>query len=279
MTSPADNQVLRAALACARQGWPVFPCHPGRKSPATPHGYLDATTDPAQIRAWFFAHPELNLAVATGAPGPDVLDVDYRGPDEDGYPALGRLHDAGLLTGAYACIQTPSNGMHVYFAGSHQRSGHLPGHHIDFLAQGGYVLVPPSKVGGRPYAGVSTPGERGTLDWEAAVQVLEPSRARDRQSPQPAVTSAEEQMDRLARWVAFQREGNRNAGLFWAANRALEADPAADLTPLAAAAFQTGLDEHEIHRTLDSARRTSQARRESPSHETEPPGHEAEGSS
>ena len=29
---------------------------------------------------------------------------------------------------------------------------------------------------------------------------------------------------RLARWVARQAEGNRNAGLFWAASRALEAD-------------------------------------------------------
>ena len=58
----------------------------------------------------------------------------------------------------------------------------------------------------------------------------------------------------LARWVAGQAEGNRNAGLFWAANRALDADPAADLSPLAEAARQAGLDEPEITRTLDSAR-------------------------
>ncbi len=37
-------------------------------------------------------------------------------------------------------------------------------------------------------------------------------------------------------------------------------DPAADLSPLAAAARQAGLDEPEIARTLDSARKTSQAR-------------------
>ena len=55
-------------------------------------------------------------------------------------------------------------------------------------------------------------------------------------------------------------EGNRNAGLYWAANRALDADPAADLSPLAAAARQVGLDEPEITRTLGSARKTSQAR-------------------
>jgi predicted DsbA family dithiol-disulfide isomerase len=64
----------------------------------------------------------------------------------------------------------------------------------------------------------------------------------------------------LAHWVASQTEGNRNAGLFWAANRALDADPAADLNALAVAARQAGLDEPEITRTLDSARRTSQPR-------------------
>ena len=38
----------------------------------------------------------------------------------------------------------------------------------------------------------------------------------------------------------------------------LDADPAADLSPLATAARQAGLDEPEITRTLDSARRTRQ---------------------
>ena len=61
-----------------------------------------------------------------------------------------------------------------------------------------------------------------------------------------------------------QAEGNRNAGLFWAANRALDADPAADLSPLAAAARQAGLDDKEITRTLDSARKTGQPARPHP---------------
>jgi hypothetical protein len=57
-------------------------------------------------------------------------------------------------------------------------------------------------------------------------------------------------------------EGNRNGGLYWAANRALDANPAADLNPLAAAARQAGLGEPEITRTLDSARRTRQPDRQ-----------------
>ena len=69
-----DDLTLREALAYARRGWPVFPCQPGQKIPATAHGFRDATTDPDQITGWFTRHPDRNLAIATGAPGPDVLD-------------------------------------------------------------------------------------------------------------------------------------------------------------------------------------------------------------
>ena len=54
--------------------------------------------------------------------------------------------------------------------------------------------------------------------------------------------------------MARQHEGNRNDGLFWAANRALDAG-LTDLGELAEAARKTGLDEREIARTLASARR------------------------
>ena len=47
------DATLRQALAYARHGWPVFPCLPGQKIPATRHGYRDATTDPQQITDWF----------------------------------------------------------------------------------------------------------------------------------------------------------------------------------------------------------------------------------
>jgi hypothetical protein len=88
---------------------------------------------------------------------------------------------------------------------------------------------------------------------------LEPQRHHERPAPSHA---ADGRLGQLARWVASQPEGNRNAGLYWAANRALDANPAADLSPLAAAARQAGLGEPEITRTLDSARRTRQPDRQ-----------------
>jgi hypothetical protein len=248
------NQTLAWALTLARHGYQVFPCQPGQKTPATRHGHLDATTDERQITRWFSRHPDRNLAIATGAPGPDVLDVDQHGPAGNGFAALRQLRQAGLLNGAAASVRTPGGGLHYYFAGSQQRNGHLPGQHLDFRSTGGYVLVPPSTVNGRPYRLIRTLDGRGGLDWAKVTRLLEPER-----SPQPDRWRQALAGDagRLAAWVAGLEEGNRNAGLFWAANRVLDADQAADLDPLAAAARHAGLGEREIRTTLQSARRTA----------------------
>jgi Bifunctional DNA primase/polymerase, N-terminal len=250
------GDTLRQALIYARRGWPVFPCVSGEKIPATRHGYQDATTDDRQITAWFGHGTAWNLAIATGTPGPDVLDVDEHGPAGNGFAALARLRDAGLLDGASIWVRTPSGGLHAYFTGSHQHNRHLPGHHLDFRSAGGYVVAPPSAVRGKPYQLLGTSDGRGGLNWDTVTRLLQPQRAHERQRPSQPQASGHD-LDHLAGWVARQYEGNRNAGLFWAANRALEADPAADLTLLAAAARQAGLADPEITRTLNSARNTN----------------------
>ena len=107
------------------------------------------------------------------------------------------------------------------------------------------------------------PEGRGGLNWDRVTRLLqpEPRHQRPRQSQ-----AASRDLSGLAGWVAAQPEGNRNAGLFWAANRALETNPGADLSQLADAARQAGLPDAEITRTLDSARRTAKPN----------PGYEAE---
>ena len=107
MTGP----MLRQALTFAARGWPVLPCQPGQKTPAARHGVHDATTDPGQITAWFGRHPDWNLAIATGAPGPDVVDVDQHGDAGSGFAAFRQLKAAGLLDGARAYVRTPSGGL------------------------------------------------------------------------------------------------------------------------------------------------------------------------
>ena len=138
---------------------------------------------PDQITAWFGRHPDRNLAIATGAPGPDVLDVDDHGPAGNGYPAFRQLQEAGLLDSATVYVRTPSGGLHAYFTGTTQHCGHLPDCHLDFRSAGGYVLTPPSQIGGRPYQLIAQPGGRGHLDWAAVTALLHPGR--QHRPPQP----------------------------------------------------------------------------------------------
>ena len=250
----SDNAIrsggaLRAALTYARHGWPVFPCKPGVKEPDTRHGFKDATTDPDLIAAWWHASPDRNVAIATGAPGPDVLDIDVH-ETGTGFAAFNKLRTAGLVDSARALVRTPSGGFHAYFTGTSQSSGRIPGQHLDFRAAGGYVVAPPSVVAGKRYTLVRQHSTAAELDWAAVMALLEPpDRRRERRA------QAAGDVGRLAAWVSRLQEGNRNAGLFWAACRAIEAGHGDALDELAAAAATTWLAELEIRRTLRSAQR------------------------
>jgi hypothetical protein len=246
----AEAQLGLAALDYARRGWPVFPCRPGGKVPATPHGCKDATTDLDQITAWWWRNPDANIGIATGTPGPDVLDVDTKN-GAPGYATLNRLTRAGLVAGAHRLVRTPSGGLHLYYAGSGQGNGTLAKHGIDFRGAGGYVLAPPSTLDGNAYELIDDRAETGRhLDQGAVRCLLNP--------PVPLVArrSTPAGLNRLAEWVAAQPAGNRNNGLYWAA-RAAHDDGHDDLTALVDAAVAAGLAEHEATRTVASAQRGS----------------------
>jgi hypothetical protein len=221
----------------------------------TKHGFLDASTSHARIEQWWKPAPDANVAIATGAPGPDVLDVDVRA-EGNGYAAFNELKRAGLVPDPKAIVRTPSGGLHAYFTGTGQRNGHIPGRHIDFRGLGGYVVSPPSEVGGRPYAVVSHQPGAGTFDWTAAKIHLAP--APPSVKPDAHIPEGPRSVAHLSGWLASQPEGNRNSGLFWAASRAVEAGDNATLTDLARVAASLGLNEREVTRTINSAQRTPQ---------------------
>ena len=205
----------------------MFPCQPGRKAPATAHGYLDATTDPGQITAWFSRHPDRNLAVATGQPGPDVLDIDKR-PDGNGFPALSQLSPrrAGSAAPRRGC-GPPAAACTPTSPASRQRSGHLPARHLDFRSAGGYVLVPPSRSAAGPTG--SSPPRPAMPRWTGSRPPRSSSPAAGNTAPSARPGHRTRTSIRLAAWVARLEEGNRNSGLFWAACRAIEAGRGADL--------------------------------------------------
>jgi len=243
------DELLAAALAYTAEGWAVFPCEPGGKKPVTAHGFQDAVTDADRIRAWWRGRP-YNIGLSTGYPGPDVLDVDVRA-DGSGWPAFGALRRAGLLSGAFRFVRTPSGGGHLWFSGTQQGCGRIKAAHLDLKGTGGYVVCPPSVVGGRPYQLLDDrPPTGARIDWEACKRLLcppepVPVRRSSRSGPGGA--------KHLVRWLQGELQGNRNSGLFWAACVVLEAGDELVITDLAAVALSAGLGEAEVSRTIGSA--------------------------
>lgn len=134
-----------AALWYAERGHLVFPLRVGQKVPATAHGFKDATTDPATVRAWWTREPTYNIGLATGHRF-DVIDVD----GEDGTESLLNLDVEGLTPPTVGLVRTP-RGFHLYIAptGDGCATAVRPG--IDYRGLGGYVVAPPSIVEGSGY--------------------------------------------------------------------------------------------------------------------------------
>lgn len=246
----AANALAAAALGYAALGWPVHPCRRD-KTPLTGSWTRDATTDPATIAGWWRQWPRANVAVCTGAPGPDVLDVDCKHPG--GMELCARARQAGLLDGAAAIIRTPSGGRHLWFHGTSQTGGAIGAHRaLELKATGGYVLVPPSATDAGRYQLVERCPTPGFIDWPEVRRLLVPPAPRPRYY-RTAATGA-----RLAQWLSRQLEGNRNNALFWACCRAMEGGQV-DLSDLVATAVRLGLSRREAYRTAESARRRARA--------------------
>ena len=173
------SDLLGWALWYAARGWPVFPCLPAAKEPATGHGVPDATADPGVITAWWSSVP-YNIGIPTGAPGPDVLDVDTH-PGEDGWASWNRCKRAGLLAGCFRLVSTRSGGLHAYFAGTDRGCGRLRAEGLDYQARGGYVIAPPSYVladekgpAGAYVLIEDRPPTGAALPWDAVKRLLRP---------------------------------------------------------------------------------------------------------
>lgn len=251
------------AMALASGGVPVFPCVPLQKNPLTEHGFHDASTDTSVVAEWWHQWPDANVAMPTGFPsGVDVVDIDVHASGS-GFDALQQARSAGLLGTPVWVVSTPSGGLHACFlrtGSDEQRSWQVPGRHVDFRGDGGYVVLPPSTVvqpdgEARPYRVVSVATRQpDAVDANALRRFLEP--------PRPARTPADlptfgARPDRLASWVASRGEGERNRGLFWASCRMAESGERFDVaaTVLGEAAQSAGLTEREAMTTIRSAYR------------------------
>jgi len=111
------RNALDDALEYVRKGLPVFPCSPLDKKPLTPHGFKDATTDEAQIRAWWGGWPNAMIAAPTGpASGAWVLDPDVDPVKQlDGIAILNQLVAQHRPLPQTLTSITPRGGKHLFF--------------------------------------------------------------------------------------------------------------------------------------------------------------------
>jgi hypothetical protein len=139
-------------------GWPLLILQPGAKEPfggsAGRPGMTSVTPtlDERVLLHLLDSHPTANLGVATGHPGPTVLDID------DVAQAPAEMIAAARALG---CPEVATaRGMHLYFGGRVGGGVVLP--YGELRGQGQYVVAPPSiHPSGRQY--VWTTEARGLL--------------------------------------------------------------------------------------------------------------------
>lgn len=209
---------LEAALEyVSLLGWAVFPLLPRSKVPPKgSHGFLDATTDPDQVRAWWSATPEANIGLAVGRSGLVVIDVDPRhGGNETWQKLVGELGDQVADT---VISLTGTAGRHFIYRQNGRRvktdDGTLgPG--VDTVGETGYIILPPSiHPSGKPYAWAPgrSPFERQPSPVPAALSELLPEYTDQKaqgksETRQAAATDA----DFWLRWALKRvRPGTRN---------------------------------------------------------------------
>lgn len=147
-------------------GWHVFPLVAGTKSPFKgSRGSTEATTDLAQIDAWWSANPDANIGTRPSAGGLYVYDVDPRNGGDADHERLQALH--GPLSSPLKVL-SPGGGFHDYYYApmradatyNSQPGALVDGHGIDGKYNG-YAVLPPSRHpngGLYAWAAGATPG-------------------------------------------------------------------------------------------------------------------------
>jgi Bifunctional DNA primase/polymerase, N-terminal len=251
MTAPKSAGSLADAIILASEGLHCFPCA-ASKRPATPHGFLDASADPAVLQELWARYPGPLVGVRTGSTSRiDVLDLDRK--HREAMEWWSSYRDRLPLTRVH---RTRSGGLHLVFQHAPDircsASRIAPG--VDVRGDGGYVIWWPTT--GLPV--LSDARIASWPDWLLA-QLLPSKRT---VAPRVTVPDSHAMMH-LVQLIAGANAGERNNFTFWAACRAgemvasglLGADAA--VAVIAEAATRAGLPRSEAERTAWSGIRAT----------------------
>jgi archaellum biogenesis ATPase FlaH len=267
LMAPETNASI--ALGWARQGFPVFPIidwgDGGDWKPVK--GWPDkASTDAAQVAAWWERCPEARVGLLTGErSGITVLDIDAKN-GKDGLASLAKLGFPDVTSLSPVRVRTPSGGWHVFFRHDTRLKNWVSklGSGLDVRNDRGYVGAPGSYKNGVRYRPDGAP--LGSIELPAIPEALIPAAEPERDPVAPLTEATLEQVawaaDRLrtrAGELAGLREGEgRNDELnrlaMWAGGAAahgfLSHDAAEEI--LWAAAEAAGLKKREFRATFKS---------------------------
>jgi putative DNA primase/helicase len=219
--------MLPAHLALAELGFATFPCD--KKRPLTARGVLDASADAEQVEKWWEKHPAANIGLSTN--GLVAIDVDVDGAG-NANPWLANEPDKLLDLAAAPMSLTPRGGRHYLFR---QPEGWRLGNtaskiapHVDTRANGGYIIVAPSTIDGKPYRWAA-----GELDLRPDELPLPPAWLLDLLNP--------------------TRQREPRSAVAPAANRIPDGQRNSALTSLAGTMRRVGMSQAEILAALQTA--------------------------
>lgn len=140
--------MYHAAVAYINMGLAVFPLEEHGKRPKTRNGCKDATTDAAQVKAWWQQWPGANIGIATGSRSGGIFVIDLDIDEDKGVDGYHTLEDWQRENGSFPetwMVITGRGGYHIYFKSDFEvrnRAGIIDG--VDVRGEGGYVVAPPS---------------------------------------------------------------------------------------------------------------------------------------
>lgn len=157
------------AIYYASLGWAIIPLIPGTKRPANKHGSAEATTDRAQIDAWWAQWPTANIGMCPAKSSLYALDVDPRNGGDESFDKLQTKH-AGALASPLMNLSGSGSGFHLLFkAKVGTRYLGQPAEGIDGKHKGFIVLPPSLHPSGNLYAWSS--GTHPTAELAASLDV------------------------------------------------------------------------------------------------------------
>lgn len=142
------NELTRHALKLADQGLQVFPLQANSKRPITPHGYLDANNDLAQIGEWFDHEQPYNLGLRLDTASLVVIDIDHH-TQVDGRHVLNEWQAKGMALIPQYAEQTPHDGLHYFFKSQQPLSDKVIVPGIELKTK--QIIIAPSQLDGKAY--------------------------------------------------------------------------------------------------------------------------------